>query len=253
MRALITGSSRGLGKEIAIYLDSLGYDIILVSRNKEELIKVSKLLNNFTEIIVKDLSNIEDVYSLYEETKNYNIDLLVNNAGIGLYGNFNEIPLEKDINMLNINVVSVHVLTKLYLNDMIKNGKGAILNISSLASFSYGPLMSQYYATKAYITNLTCAIHKELKIKNSKVKISCACPGPINTNFNKNIGINFSQKPLDVKYVAKYCIDKCLKNKLIIIPGIINKICRIVTKFIPINILLKINYNINLRKNIKNG
>ena len=250
MKVLITGASSGLGKEITIYLDNLGYETIIVSRDKKTLSDVKKQLKNNCKIIIKDLSNVNEAYELYDELKKENIDFVVNNAGIGQYGEFINTDINKDISMINLNIISVNILTKLFLKDMIIKNKGRILNISSLASFTPGPLMASYYATKAYVTNLTLAIHKELKGKNSKVKISCLCPGPIDTNFNKELNIKFVIKSLSAKYVAKYTIDNCLKGKTIIIPGFKNKIARIFTKLLPLNILLDINYNIQKKKEI---
>ena len=248
MKALITGSSCGLGKEIAIYLDELGYETILVARDIYNLNEVKNQLKNKCKVINKDLSKVEEVYSLYEEIKNEDIDIVVNNAGIGEYGYFLDIDVNKEISMINLNITSVHILTKLFLQKMTKVNKGRILNISSLSGFSYGPLMASYYATKSYVTSLTCSIYKELKVKKSKVKISCCCPGPIETNFNNSLDIKFSNKPLKASFVAKYTIDKCLKNKLIIIPGIKNKIAKICVKFLPIKWILSINYNIQMKK-----
>lgn len=248
MKALITGASIGLGKDIAIYLDKLGYETILVARDKENLERVKELLNNNSKIIIKDLSNIEEVNRLYEETKEDNIDFLVNNAGIGSYGEFTNINIENDINLINLNIVASHMLTKLYLKDMIKKDSGTILNISSLACFSAGPLMSAYYASKSYITTLSMGIAIELKEIKSKVKIFVGCPGPMATNFNNNLGIKFGEKPMSSEDVAKYTIDNCFKKKIIIIPGFKNKIAKFCIKILPMNIILKINYKIQKSK-----
>ena len=250
MKALITGASSGLGKEIAIYLDKIGYETILVARDEKNLNDVKSKLSNNCKIIVKDLTSTKDVYSLYKEVKGLEIDFVVNNAGVGQYGEYVNTNIDSDINMISLNIISVNILTKLFIKDMVNKDKGKILNISSLASFTPGPLMASYYATKAYVTNITLAIAKELKVKKSKVVISCLCPGPIDTNFNKLLNIKFGNKPLSAKYVARYGIDKCLKNKILIIPGLKNKVAKFFIKLIPLNLLLSINYKIQKEKEI---
>lgn len=248
MKALITGASSGLGKDIAIYLDNLGYDTILVARDVKELNTIKSVMKNKCKIITIDLTVKEELYKLYEETKVDSIDLLVNNAGIGEYGEFKDIQLDKELNLIELNIIATHILTKLYLKDMIQKDSGRILNISSLASFSSGPFMATYYSSKSYLTAITTAIYQELKESNSNVKISLSCPGPFDSNFNNNIGIKFKSKVMSSKEVAKYTIDKCLKNKLIIIPGFKNKLAYLGIKFLPLKLISKINYNIQKSK-----
>jgi short-subunit dehydrogenase len=248
MKALVTGASSGIGKDIAIYLSNLGYDIILVSRDKESLASVAKSIKTKTKIIDMDLSNIDNCKKLYEMAKNDNIDILINDAGFGLFGKFNNIDLDKELNMIDLNIKALHTLTKLFLKDMKDKNHGYILNVASSASFLPGPLMSTYYATKAYILRLTEAIYEELKIDRSNVVISCLCPGPVKTNFNKVANVEFDLKSLTSAYVSKYAIDKMLKRKLIIIPGFYMKIIYVFSRIMPIKLLLKVAYNIQKRK-----
>ena len=184
MKALITGASSGIGREIAKYLDSLNYELILVARDKEKLESLNTRLNNKHKIVVMDLLIESNVKSLYVLTKNEDIDLLVNNAGFGNFGIFTETELNNDLEMIDLNIKTVHMLTKMFLKDMKKKNKGYILNVSSSAAFQPGPLMATYYSTKAYVLHLTEAIWYELKKEKSNVKISCLCPGPVKTNFN---------------------------------------------------------------------
>ena len=155
MKALVTGASSGIGKDIAIELSKRGYELILVARNKEKLEEVAKKLNTKNKIIIKDLSNVQNCIDLYEETKNEDIDILVNNAGFGTHGKFTETELDKEINMINTNITALHILTKLFLKDMVKKDKGHILNVASMAAFAPGPLMSAYYASKSYVYRLS--------------------------------------------------------------------------------------------------
>lgn len=248
MRALITGASSGIGRDMAKYLSSLGYELILVSRDEQKLKDVQKQLKTSSEVIPMDLSISQNCINLYEQVKNKDIDLLINNAGFGLFGEFSEIDLEKEIHLINTNVTALHILTKLFLKDMIKKDKGHILNVSSVASFAPGPLMSSYYASKSYVTRLSRGIAKELEKKKSKVKISILCPGPVNTNFNKTAGVKFSIKPMSSEYVAKYAIQKTLKGKLIIIPGFKIKCLHVLSKLSPEKIVAEFAYHNQTKK-----
>ena len=162
MKALITGASSGIGKDMAIYLSELGYDIILVSREEDKLKEVKAELKTKSKIIVMDLKEKDNCIKLYEMTKQENIDILVNNAGFGEFGEFVKTPLQKELDMIDVNVVAVHILTKLFLKDFVKRDSGYILNVSSSAAFQAGPLMSTYYGTKAYVLRLTTLKHMPL-------------------------------------------------------------------------------------------
>lgn len=150
--------------------------------------------------------------------------------------------------MIDLNIKAVHTLTKLYLTKMIEKNAGRILNVSSMAAFLPGPLMSTYYATKSYVFKLTTAVNEELKQKKSKVKVSVLCPGPVDTNFNNVAQVKFSINPVSSDYVAKYAIDKMFKNKMVIVPGIKSKLGVLGCKILPLRLLLKIDYNIQSRK-----
>lgn len=230
MKALVTGSGSGLGKEIAIYLSSLGYELILVGRAEKELNLTKKLCNN-SSIYICDLSKENEVFKLYENNKD--IDFLVNNAGFGLYGDFIDTDLNKELEMIDVNIKAVHILTKLYAQIM---NKGYILNVSSVAGFNSGPKMSTYYATKNYVLKLSLAINQELKDKNSAVHISVLCPGSFDSKFNKSAGLNSVNKGLSSKEIAYLAINKTLKKKMIIIPGFKWKLLVFFSKFIPIRL-----------------
>jgi len=248
MKALITGASSGIGRDMARYLSALGYDIIAVAQNEERLKELQTELKTNVQIISMDLSKKENCIELYEKTKNENIDLVVNNAGFGVFGFFDETDLEREISLINTNITAVHILTKLFLKDMIKKDCGRILNVSSIASFAPGPLMVAYYSSKAYVTRMTEGIYRELKKKKSNVHISVLCPGPVATNFNNVAGVHFSIKELSSQYVAKYAIDKTLKNKLVIVPGFLNKIIRILSKIAPSKLSSEVVYHNQTRK-----
>ena len=258
MWALVTGASSGIGRDMSRYLWNLGYSLIIVARDKDKLEKLrekleknrSKNAETKQEIIVipKDLSIRENCIEIYEETKKLKIELLVNNAGFGVFGEFNKTDLEKEINLINTNITALHILTKLYLQDMIKRNNGHILNVASIAGMEPGPLMATYYASKAYVIRLSRAINKELKKEKSKVKISILCPGPVDTNFNNVANVVFKAPSMPSEKVAKYGIDKALKGKLIIIPGLLNKSVRFFSKVVPDSVLEEVAYHIQRRK-----
>lgn len=163
-------------------------------------------------------------------------------------GNLLGTDLNKELNLIDTNVKAVHILSKLFLKDMVEKNNGTILNVSSIASFAPGPLMAAYYASKAYVTRLTLSINTELKKKKSKVKIHLLCPGPVDTNFNNVAGVHFSLKPLSSKYVAKYTLKQIKKGRTMIIPGTMNKLIRILSKIIPEGLSAKVVYKNQTRK-----
>lgn len=244
MKALVTGASSGIGREISIYLSKLGYDLILVARRKNKLEETKKMCKTNIEIIELDLAEEKNVYKLYEMTKDKNIDFLVNNAGFGLFGFFNETDLSTELKMIDLNIKAVHILTKLFLVDFLKKDYGYILNVASSAGFMAGPKLSTYYSTKNYVLKQTLAIREELKHLNSHVTICALCPGPVDTEFNKVAKGSFNTKSATPEYVARYAIDKTLKGKAIIIPTLKIKLAVFFNKFLPFNLAVKINYYI---------
>ncbi len=248
MKALITGASSGLGRDMAYYLSNLGYDLILVARRKERLEEIKNNVKTNVKIIEADLSIEEEVFNVYEETKKDNVDFLINNAGFGLFGTFDKTDLNKELEMINVNIKALHILTKLYLKDFIKKDYGYILNVSSVAGFTAGPELSTYYSTKNYVLKQTMAIASELNRKKSHVHISALCPGPFNTEFNKTAGVSFKTKGMSSEYVAHYGIDKCLKNKEIIIPGVKWKLLIFLTRFAPYKLITYFIGNFQMKK-----
>lgn len=248
MKALITGASSGIGRDMARYLASKNIDLILVARRKENLEELKKDLNVNVTIIPLDLGIEKNVYKLYDKCKNENIDILINNAGFGLFGDFKDTNLDTELNMIDVNIKAPHILTKLFLKDFIKKDSGYILNVCSSAGFMAGPKLNTYYATKNYLTKLTMAINEELRQIKSNVVISCLCPGPVNTEFNKVAKGTFSIKGVSSEYVAKYGIDKLFQKKMIIIPTIMMKLAIFGTRFIPYRLQLIIAYHIQHRK-----
>lgn len=246
MKALITGASSGMGRDMAKILSQKGYDLILVARDEKKLEEVKKQLKTETKIVVMDISKEENCKKIYEGNKD--IDILINNAGFGDCGHFEETSLDKDIQMIHTNIIAYHILTKLYLKEMVKKDSGKILNVASIAGFMPGPLMTTYYSTKNYVVRFSESIREELRRKKSKVQISILCPGPVDTNFNKVADVEFALKGLSSEYVAKYAINKFLKGKFYIVPGWKIKLARIGAKLAPASFVAKISYNMQKRK-----
>lgn len=252
MRALITGASSGIGYSMAKYLASKNIDLILVARRKNRLLELKKEFKNIDiDIIPLDLSIEDNLELLVNSTIDKDIDILINNAGFGLFGTFDSTDLETEMKMIDVNIRAVHYLTKSFLKKFIMEDKGYILNVASSAGFMSGPKLSTYYATKNYCLRLSEAIYQELKEKKSNVHISVLCPGPVDTEFNTVAHGVFKTKSATPEYVAKYAIDKMFKNKLLIIPTIKMKMAIFLIRFVPTKLLLYITSNIQERK-IKN-
>ena len=254
MIALVTGGSSGIGRDMSRCLNELGYDLIVVARDEENLNILKKELNSknnkIVDIITCDLSKVEECIDLHDiiKQKYGNIDILINNAGFGLFGEFYNTDLNTELSMIDTNIKAVHILTKLFLKDMIERNSGKILNVASVAAFMPGPLMATYYSTKNYVLRLSQSIREELNKINSNVKISVLCPGPVNTNFNNVADVKFNLKGVTSQYVAKYGIDRMLKGKFLIPVGWKIRAVRFLSKISPDSISAKICYHMQEKK-----
>lgn len=249
MKALITGASSGIGRDMARELAKRGCDLILVARRRNRLEEIKNEITGVSvETIECDVSTEENCTKLYNSVKDSGVDMLVNNAGFGLAGEFLSTDLNKELNMIKTNVVAVHMLTKLFLKDFAEKDRGIVLNVASSAAYMAGPYLSTYYATKNYVRRLTEAVYRELKEKNSNVSVSVLCPGPVNTEFNDVANVKFALKGLSSEYVARYAIEKALKGKLYIIPGLQMKLGVFLLRFIPNKLMLKISAHIQKKK-----
>lgn len=249
MYALITGASSGIGKEMAKQLAERGTNIILVARRIHRLTYLKKALEQKYKIHVVtmqfDLSVKENCYALFDACREYPVRILINNAGFGKAGRFDHIPLDEELSMINTNVTAVHILTKLFASHM-KNGR--ILNVASIAGFVPTPLMSTYGATKSYVLSLSRAVNYEMKRTGKNVHVSVLCPGPVATEFNAVAGADFSLRSLSASQCAKEAIDGLFKKKDIIIPGLMTKIMRQLSRITPENLLLPIEYIVQTKK-----
>ncbi|WP_217639593.1 SDR family NAD(P)-dependent oxidoreductase [Algibacter pectinivorans] len=240
--ALVTGAGSGLGYELTLLLAKDDYKLILVDIDARSLerckFEIESKFNVPIITLVKDLSipNIaqEIMLSLGKES----IDVLINNAGFGVYGSFSETDWERESAMLHLHIITTTHLTKLVLDGMIKRGSGKILNMASLAAFQPGPLMSIYYASKGYMLSFSEAIANELK--GTGVTVTALCPGPTKTAFQKTVSANTSENKISfnmacAKEVALYGYQAMLKGKSYAIPGGFNKFLAALPRFIPRN------------------
>jgi short-subunit dehydrogenase len=239
--AFITGASGGLGEEFARICAADKMDLILVARTKDKLEALASELTKAhgirTLVIAADLSDQKSTEHVAEEIDKSGmaVTVLINNAGFGTFGLFAQSDLKDQTNMLELNIVSLTRLTRLLLPGMIERKYGKILNIASIAAFSAGPLMSVYYATKAYVLNFSLALSNELK--DTGITVSCLCPGTTETGFHKRGGIDksklFSGHTASAHDVCMIGYKGMLKGKPIIIPGIQNKLMAFATRLVP--------------------
>lgn len=248
MLALITGASSGIGRDIARELSNKGYDLILVARNKKKLEELKKELNTKVTIHICDLSSTYNIMKLYNKVKKEDIDILINNAGFGVCGLFEETSIDKELDMIDVNIKGMHTMLKLFYKDFKEKDRGYILNVASSAAFLPSPVMASYYASKAYVLRLTEALYEELRHDKSNVYIGALCPGPVSTNFNDVANVKFASKPLSSEYVAKYAVDKMFKRKLVIIPGFSMKITFIIEHLLPHKLLMRFAYHFQKSK-----
>lgn len=248
MRAVITGATSGIGLCMASELHKRGYSLTLIARREEKLKELKKIFGEKTQIISADLSNRDDVFRAFSEVDKSDAEILINNAGFGLCGEFTGNPIERELEMIDVNITAVHILTKLFLKLFTEKNKGYILNVASIASFLPGPLLATYYATKAYVRFLTESVYGELKAANSPVYIGALCPGPVKTEFDKVANVKFSIKGTEPEYIAKYAIKKMFKKKLIILPTFQMKAAAFFSRLAPKKLLIKTDYKMQSKK-----
>lgn len=249
MTALVTGASSGIGREIAIKLAERGVRLVISGRNRDKLEELRDEIGaNRVKIIVADISEESECVRLYKEASAYNVNILVNNAGFGLFGQFRSSDLDRELEMIDVNVKAVHILTKLFLKDFSVRDKGYILNVASAAGFMAGPLMATYYATKNYVVKLTQAVREEIRVKGSKVYIGAFCPGPVMTPFNDVAGAKFGLRGITAEYAAECAVNGMFARKSLIIPTLKMKICVHGSRLIPDNLLAAVTYNIQTKK-----
>jgi short-subunit dehydrogenase len=231
--ALITGASSGIGYELSKLFARDGFNLVLVARSSGALDRVAEKLRSAFKVSVrtlaKDLSNPRVPAELYADLTRdgITVDVLVNNAGYGVYGKFIETDLGEELGMLQVNMVSLTHLTKLFLPEMVARGQGGVLNVASTAAFQPGPLMAVYYATKAYVLSFTEALANE--VKGTGVRVTVLCPGPTRSDFQARAQMEQSRlihhrKLMDAGTAAEIGYAGFMKGRPLVIPGTVNKL-----------------------------
>ncbi len=247
--ALITGASSGIGREIAKNLYSRGFRCILCARRADRLTQLAQELGENTRVVVCDVSQKQGCYDLYEQVKDENIGVLINAAGFGLFGKFTETELERELAMIDTNITAVHILTKLFLKDFTAKNRGYIMNVASSAGLMEGgPYMSTYYASKAYVTDLTCAVARELEEMGSNVHICALCPGPVDTEFNDVAGTKFGVKAITAKYCSDVAVKGMFAKQTVIVPSLTMKLAAGASKLVPRKMLVAMTGRIQSKK-----
>ena len=238
---LITGATSGIGMEFARRYAALGYRLIVTGRRTDRLEQLKVELQVPMDIYTYDLGKKKQCFELLGILKDENIDIFINNAGFGLAGAFLETDIDKEINMIKVNDMAMHILFKGILKKMHDAGHGQILNVASSAGLlPAGPYMATYYASKAYVASLTRAVAMELKEMGSPVKVSALCPGPVDTEFNARADVVFALKGISVNQCVEEAIRGLEKGKLIIVPSFTMKLAAIFSHLVPYPILIKI-------------
>lgn len=237
----ITGATSGIGSEFTAFFAKKGYRLILTGRRTDRLLQWKEKLGEDCRIIKTDLAEEQQCKDLLKEIEKDRIDIFINNAGFGTAGNFFETNLEKEISMIKVNDLAMHILFKGVLAKMKEQGSGTILNVASSAGLlPAGPFMATYYATKAYVTSLTKAVATELKESGSRIYVCCLCPGPVDTEFNDHADVIFALKGISAKQCVAECLKGMKKRRTVIIPTARMKLAIAFQHFLPEPVLLKL-------------
>ena len=239
--AVITGASSGIGAEFARQLSARGYNLLLVARRADRLEKLSDQLTTVCEIFTADLSKKSECLRLVKTLEGRRVDLFINNAGFGDCGPFLQTELDKDLDMLSVNIRALHILTKRIVQQMEEQGSGALLNVGSCAGLMpAGPYMAAYYATKAYVVSLTSAVAEELREMHSPVYVGCLCPGPVDTEFNDRAGVVFALKGITPEFCVQEAMHGMMHRRIIIVPSAFMRACTTAQKLLPASLLMPI-------------
>jgi short-subunit dehydrogenase len=241
-KALITGASSGIGKELAKIMAKAGHDLVLVARNKDELINVKKEIAIFSNVHVTtypvDLSTAGSAQKLYEQTKSEHVEILVNNAGVGLKGDFFHDSLDKNVQMANLNMITLMELCHLFGNDFLQANSGKILNIGSIAAFLAGPKQPVYYATKAFVRNFSRALAYNLR--NTNVTVTTLHPGITKTKFFTAAGARTVKDGASAHSVAKLGYKAMMNGTVEVTHGLHNKILtNVLVRIVPYRLQTK--------------
>lgn len=242
--AVVTGASSGIGAELARRLAKEGFRLVLVARRRERLQSLADEIGKMGQdciVFPADLAKIKECKRLMSELEGLKVTVFVNNAGFGACGSFLDTDTGKELQMIDVNIRAVHLLTKLVLLKMQKQGKGYLINVASSAGLMpAGPYMAAYYATKSYVASMTRAVAEEFREMGSPVYVGCLCPGPVNTEFNEVADVEFALPGISAKYCADYAVKQMKKRKTVIVPTIRMKLAMTVGRFLPQKMYIRI-------------
>jgi hypothetical protein len=244
--ALITGASGGIGEEIARTLAARGYDLVLVARTEAKLAQLGAELMQRHGIsatpIAADLADRAAPQQIVDRlaANALSIDILVNNAGFATYGSFADLDINGELQLLQVNIVALAHLTRLLLPGMIARRNGRIMNVASTAAFMPGPLMADYYASKAFVLSFSEALHNELQ--GSGITVTALCPGPTSTGFQARAQMEDSKlvrgrRIMDAGTVARAGVEGMLAGRPLVIPGFMNRVMAFLPRLVPRSIL----------------
>ncbi len=241
---LITGASEGIGYELAEIFAEKGHNLLLTARNEDKLKKIQNSLSAEykinIEIITADLSIAQSPQKIFNFTykRDIFVDILINNAGFGLYGRFSETDFDIERSMINLNITALTELCKLFIPAMIKKGSGKIMNVASTAAFFPGPQMAVYYAGKAYVLSFSESLSAELA--QNHISVTALCPGPTRSQFMERAHMSASKllnnplmRMMSSTEVARYAYNALMKGKTVAVPGLTNKILTFAPRFSP--------------------
>ncbi len=255
--SLITGASGGIGKELAYLMAQKGHNLILAARSEDKLNKIKEDIENKYGVKVRavsiDLSKQGMAQELYNATSGLEVDILVNNAGFGDCAAFLDSDIERQREMMQLNVTTLMELCYFYGNDMKKSGRGKILNIASIAAVCPGPYMSVYYASKSCVLSFSQALAEEVRAYG--ITVTALCPGPVETGFEKAANLENSKmftylKPAKAETVAKHCYNAMMKSRVVVFHGILFKLINAASKVAPRILPRKITRMVNIRRDL---
>jgi len=248
--ALVTGATSGIGLEIALNFARDGINLILVARTENKLIEIrEKIKSEYgieVLILAKDLTREEAPDEIYEEVekRGIRVDFLINNAGFGSFGRLKDTDYETEKDLVKLNVLSLLQMNKLFVPLMAARHYGYVMNVASLAAFMPGPVMANYYASKAYVLSLSEAMHEELK--QDGIKVTALCPGPVRTNFQERAQLQKTDTAksflMEAKKVADVGYIGLFRGKAIVVPGTFEKIVPVITKLLPRCFVRKVSF-----------
>jgi len=248
--ALVTGATSGIGLEIALNFARDGINLILVARTEKKLIEIREKIESEYGIevltLAKDLTREEAPDEIYEEVekRGIRVDFLINNAGFGSFGRLKDTDYETEKDLVKLNVLSLLQMNKLFVPLMAARHYGYVMNVASLAAFMPGPVMANYYASKAYVLSLSEAMHEELK--QDGIKVTALCPGPVRTNFQERAQLQKTDTAksfiMEAKKVADVGYLALFRGKAIVVPGTFEKIVPVITKLLPRCLVRKVSF-----------